>query len=78
MPDSPYETVREFMEAVRLALDAIRTNRLRSSLTLLGVAIGVAVVIAVATVNEGASSYVDIHFTGKTLDLGLHDERDDV
>jgi putative ABC transport system permease protein len=51
--------MREFVEAARLALEAIRSNRLRSSLTLLGVAIGVAVVIAVATVLEGASSYVE-------------------
>lgn len=45
-------------EAARIALGAIRGNPLRSSLTLLGVAIGVAVVIAVATVLQGANSYV--------------------
>jgi len=45
-------------EAARIALGAIRGNPLRSSLTLLGVAIGVAVVIAVATVLQGANRYV--------------------
>jgi putative ABC transport system permease protein len=41
-----------------MAVAAIRANALRSSLTLLGVAIGVAVVIAVATVLQGADKYV--------------------
>ncbi|MBK6315738.1 MAG: ABC transporter permease [Blastocatellia bacterium] len=45
-------------EAAQIALGAIRGSPLRSSLTLLGVAIGVAVVIAVATVLQGANSYV--------------------
>ncbi len=51
--------MRELVEAAHMAFGAIRVNRLRSALTLLGVAIGVAVVIAVATVIEGANRYVE-------------------
>src|SRR4051794_34836375 len=50
--------MREFFEASGLAVRAIRGDRLRSALTLLGVAIGVAVVIAVASVIQGANRYV--------------------
>ena len=50
--------MRELLEAARLAVVAMRADRLRSTLTLLGVAIGVAVVIAVATVIQGANLYV--------------------
>ena len=47
--------MKELKEAAGMALHAIRGNALRSSLTLLGVSIGVAVVIAVATVLQGAN-----------------------
>ncbi len=45
-------------EAVRLALRAIRRNVLRSFLTVLGVVIGVAAVIAMVTVGQGSSAQV--------------------
>ena len=45
-------------EAVRLALTAITRNKLRSFLTVLGVVIGVAAVIAMLTVGEGSSAQV--------------------
>ena len=45
-------------EALRMALQALWANKLRSILTLLGVVIGVASVIAVVTLVNGAQVYV--------------------
>jgi len=47
-----------FTEAVRIALNALWANKLRSILTLLGVVIGVASVIAVVTFVNGINGYV--------------------
>ena len=46
------------VEATRLALESIWSNRLRSFLTLLGVIIGIASIIATAAVIEGLNQYV--------------------
>jgi putative ABC transport system permease protein len=53
-------------ETVRLALDALRAHKLRSFLTVLGVIIGVATVIAVVSVLQGFNQYV----TSKVMDFG--------
>ena len=45
-------------EAIRIALQSLWANKLRSVLTLLGVVIGVAAVIAVVTFVEGINGYV--------------------
>ncbi|MEY5038149.1 MAG: hypothetical protein RL472_1255, partial [Pseudomonadota bacterium] len=45
-------------EAIRLAFTAIIRNKLRSFLTVLGVVIGVAAVIAMVTVGAGSSMQV--------------------
>jgi putative ABC transport system permease protein len=45
-------------EAIRLALQSLWANKLRSALTLLGVVIGVAAVIAVVTFVSGINGYV--------------------
>jgi len=42
----------------RIALQALRVNRLRSSLTMLGIIIGVAAVIAMVAVGSGASARI--------------------
>jgi putative ABC transport system permease protein len=47
-----------FLEAIRIALQALWANKLRSVLTLLGVVIGVAAVIAVVTFVSGINGYV--------------------
>ncbi|MCC6608109.1 MAG: ABC transporter permease [Burkholderiales bacterium] len=47
-----------FWEALRLALREIRRNALRSSLTILGVVIGVAAVITMVTLGGGATVHV--------------------
>ena len=45
-------------ESAGIALDALRANRLRSSLTLLGVVIGVSSVISVMSLVQGLNRYV--------------------
>ena len=47
-----------FWETVKLALQSIRRNVLRSVLTLLGIVIGVAAVIAMVTIGSGTSQKV--------------------
>jgi putative ABC transport system permease protein len=46
------------LEAIRVALQSLWANKLRSALTLLGVVIGVAAVIAVVTFTSGINGYV--------------------
>ena len=46
------------LEAIRIALQSLWANKLRSALTLLGVVIGVAAVIAVVTFVNGINGYV--------------------
>ena len=57
--------MQQLIEAARIASTSIWAHKLRSFLTLLGVIIGVSVVIAVATLIEGANVYVDDRFRGR-------------
>jgi putative ABC transport system permease protein len=54
-----------FLEAVRLALGTIRVQKLKSFFTLIGVTIGVMFLIAVVSIVEGMSKYVENDFAGK-------------
>ena len=58
-----------FGEIIRVALGALRANKLRSLLTMLGIVIGVAAVIAVVALGTGAQSAVKdrISSLGTTL-----------
>src|SRR5215813_9733776 len=47
-----------FIEAIRIAFQSLWANKLRSALTLLGVVIGIAAVIAVVTFVAGINGYV--------------------
>jgi putative ABC transport system permease protein len=48
----------QFTEAIKLALQSLWANKMRSILTLLGVVIGVASVITVVTLTNGAKQFV--------------------
>ncbi len=50
--------IRNLDEGVAVALDALRTNKLRSALTILGVVIGVSTVMAMASIVEGIRSQI--------------------
>lgn len=54
-------------ESVRLALAQIRVQKLKSFFTLLGVTIGVMFLIAVVSIVEGMSRYVERDFIGRLL-----------
>jgi putative ABC transport system permease protein len=69
-------------DLVRLALGALRAHRLRSFLSMLGIAIGVAAVILLTSIGEGTRVYVLSQFTqfgtnimavnpGKSKTLGI-------
>ncbi len=47
-----------FLETVHLAVQAIFRNAMRSFLTVLGIVIGVAAVIAMVTVGQGSTAQV--------------------
>ncbi len=51
-----------FMENVRIAIDTLRTNKMRSSLTILGVVIGVATVMTMAAIVQGIQGQINNTF----------------
>jgi len=54
-------------ESIRLALDTIRVQKLKSVFTLMGVTIAVMFLIAVVSIVEGMSRYVEEDFMGRVL-----------
>src|ERR1051325_1135296 len=54
-----------FWEAVSLALTTIRVQKLKSFFTVLGVLIGVMFLIAVISIVQGMSNYMENDFAGK-------------
>lgn len=59
----------EFKEAVKIALQSLWSNKLRSILTLLGVVIGVSSVIAVVTLVNGANTFVTTKLSNYGADV---------
>ncbi|MFQ6119750.1 MAG: ABC transporter permease [Methanosarcinales archaeon] len=57
----------DLIESIKMAIDSIKSAKLRSSLTTLGVIIGVAAVIANVSIGAGFSAF----FTDEILKLGL-------
>ena len=60
-----------FTEAFRVALAALRANRLRSGLTMLGVVIGVAAVVILVAIGSGAREEVESQVEGLGSNLIL-------
>ncbi|MDP3542785.1 MAG: ABC transporter permease [Elusimicrobiota bacterium] len=59
VPPSRELSLEEFSEHVRSALGAIRSNKLRSALSMLGILIGVTAVIAMLAIGKGAQKSVE-------------------
>jgi putative ABC transport system permease protein len=57
-------------DRIRFCTTALRENRLRSMLSLLGIAIGIAAVVLLTSIGEGARSYVMQQFTMFGTNLG--------
>ena len=56
-----------WLEAIRLALEQIRAQKLKSFFTLVGVTIGVMFLIAVVSVVEGMGNYMQNELVGKLM-----------
>ncbi len=59
----------EFREAIKIALQSLWANKMRSILTLIGVVIGVASVIMIVTMINGANKYVATKVYGYGADV---------
>ncbi|MEP6733807.1 MAG: ABC transporter permease [bacterium] len=64
-----------FFEAVSLALQQIRVQKLKSFFTLIGVTISVMFLIAVVSIVQGMSKYVEEDFAGKFLGVNTFNVR---
>jgi len=62
-------------EAVLLALQTIRTQKLKSFFTMVGVCIGVTFLIAVVSIVEGMSRYMEDDLVGKLLAVNTFEVR---
>jgi putative ABC transport system permease protein len=71
---SPPEFMK-FFEAVRLAFDTIRVQKLKSFFTALGVCIGVMFLITVVSIVEGMNRYVEQDFAAKFLGVNVFNVR---
>jgi putative ABC transport system permease protein len=75
-------TRAEFQENLMVALDTLRAHKVRSSLTLLGIVIGVTSVISVAAIINGLNKFISdkveqlgsrSYFVGRMEDHGHGD-----
>ena len=64
-----------FFEAIRLALDTIRVQKLKSFFTALGVCIGVMFLITVVSVVNGMGRYMEDELVGKLIALNSFELR---
>jgi putative ABC transport system permease protein len=59
----------DIREALALALEMLAANRVRTALTMLGVVIGVAAIILLVSLGEGATAYITRELTGLGTNL---------
>ncbi|MHB0963127.1 MAG: ABC transporter permease [Gemmatimonadaceae bacterium] len=64
-----------FFESIRLALNTIRAQKLKSFFTLLGVCIGVMFLIAVVSIVEGMGRYMEQDLIGKLIGVNSFELR---
>jgi putative ABC transport system permease protein len=64
-----------FVDAVRLALEQIRVQKLKSFFTITGVTIGVMFLIAIISVVEGMNRYMEHDFVGKLVAINSFELR---
>ena len=64
-----------FFEAIRLALTTIRTQKMKSFFTMLGVCIGVMFLIAVVSIVEGMGRYMEEDLIGKLMGVNSFELR---
>jgi len=64
-----------FFEAIRLALQTIRVQKLKSFFTALGVCIGVMFLIAVVSIVDGMGRYMETQLVGKLIALNSFELR---
>ncbi len=64
-----------FFDAIRLALNTIRTQKLKSAFTLLGVCIGVMFLISVVSIVEGMGRYMEEDLIGKLIAVNTFELR---
>ncbi len=65
----------QFFEAIRLALNTIRVQKLKSAFTLLGVCIGVMFLISVVSIVEGMGRYMEEDLIGKLIGVNTFELR---
>ena len=65
----------QFLEAIRLALNTIRAQKLKSFFTLLGVCIGVMFLIAVVSIVDGMGRYMEEDLIGKLIGINTFELR---
>lgn len=65
----------QFFEAIRLALNTIRVQKLKSAFTLLGVCIGVMFLISVVSIVEGMGRYMEQDLIGKLIGINTFELR---
>ena len=64
-----------FFEAIRLALQTIRVQKLKSFFTMLGVCIGVMFLITVVSIVDGMGRYMETQLVGKLIALNSFELR---
>src|SRR5512140_532298 len=57
------------MESVRIAMRSLAANKMRAALTMLGIIIGVAAVIALMGIGRGAQAAIDSQIQGMGTNL---------